>query len=774
MAVDADFSSSDQFTSNANPGDRWQAQIEAHKAKNEYMQAAEVLAAAIEAEPQVKHYYWQLGLMQLLAGAEEDAQVTWMFAITSDDSESTASDTQELVRVLSQEAQRQEHKQEWLQAILVRQYIHQIDPTDLTNLLALIRLNIKQNALEQELLTTTTEQLVAQSPSQQGNPPLLPEHIGNQILHTLKALLNYVTPDRPILDFISSCLPYLKLNVTDRQTGLLLLLQASDKVGFSLKQFAIAITLIEFCLDLAPDNLIAWSYLAQFHQNIGQFEPGLAAARTQYEKSQTLVDRLSASHMLLRGLLGAGGHWQEALRTFQNHLKMTAELVAAQPQDLERIDVTRLMTTSFFTPYIKDEPAQTRPLQNQLMALCTANIHRYAQAAVQKYATGFKARAVNDTYRRSDRRLKIGYLSSGFWQHSVGWLARWLIKNHDRDRFDLHGYFLDYRQGQDPLQEWYVKQMDHCYLQGVDGEGDTLTISNRIFADEIDILIDLDSITLDTTCEIMAMKPAPLQATWLGLDGSGLPTIDYFIADHYSLPAEADQYYQEKIWRLPHSFIAVDGFEAAVPTIHRQDFGIPAEAVVYLTAQVGLKRHPDTLQRQLEIIKAVPNSYLAIKGLADNASMTKLCQEMAAAMEISYDRLVFLPLSATEAEHRANLTIADVVLDTYPYNGATTTLETLWMGIPIVTRVGKQFSARNAYSLMVNAGISAGIAWSDREYVEWGIRLGSDLALRQQVCWQLRQSRHSQPLWDSKQFTRDMEAAYINMWQQKWQGDETN
>jgi predicted O-linked N-acetylglucosamine transferase (SPINDLY family) len=298
------------------------------------------------------------------------------------------------------------------------------------------------------------------------------------------------------------------------------------------------------------------------------------------------------------------------------------------------------MTAAFFAPYIEDEPVQNRSLQNQFMAVCAANVKQYAQEAVQKYAAGFKERATHEQYRSADRRLRIGYLSSSLWQHSVGWLARWLIKNHDRDRFSIYGYFLDYRQGRDPLQEWYLQQMDHYYLQGVDDSGDALAVCDRIFQDEIDILIDLDSITLDTTCEIMAIKPAPVQATWLGLDASGLPTIDYFIADPYSLPAEAEQYYAEKIWRLPHTFIAVDGFESAVPTLRRQDLGIPADAVVYLTAQTGFKRHPNTIQLQLEILKAVPNSYLAIKGMADRNALNKLFTNLATEMGISGDRLV--------------------------------------------------------------------------------------------------------------------------------------
>jgi predicted O-linked N-acetylglucosamine transferase (SPINDLY family) len=111
------------------------------------------------------------------------------------------------------------------------------------------------------------------------------------------------------------------------------------------------------------------------------------------------------------------------------------------------------------------------------------------------------------------------------------------------------------------------------------------------------------------------------------------------------------------------------------------------------------------------------------------------------------------------------LGIADVVLDTYPYNGATTTLETLWMGIPLVTRVGEQFAARNSYTMMMNIGITEGIAWTDEEYVEWGIRFGKDEALRRQVAWKLRQSRKTSPLWNAQQFVRDMEQAYEQMWQ---------
>jgi predicted O-linked N-acetylglucosamine transferase (SPINDLY family) len=359
--------------------------------------------------------------------------------------------------------------------------------------------------------------------------------------------------------------------------------------------------------------------------------------------------------------------------------------------------------------------------------------------------------------------MKIGYLSHCMSRHSVGWLARWLIRHHDRSQFSLHGYFINEKKN-DPMFGWYLGQMDQAYCLSVQASNDSENLADLIHRDNIDILVDLDSLTLDVSCHILSLKPAPVQVTWLGWDAAGLPAIDYFIADPYVLPDWAQEHYSEKIWRLPQTYIAIDGFETDVPSLRRDQLDIPADAVIYLSAQKGYKRHADTVRLQMKILREVPNSYFLIKGQADQDSIKRFFEAIALAEGVSPDCLRFLPEVALEEIHRANLAIADVVLDTYPYNGATTTLETLWMGIPLVTRVGETFSARNSYTMLMNVGVTEGIAWSAEEYVEWGIRLGKDEALRQQVHWKLRQSRHTAPLWNAKQFTREMEKAYQQMW----------
>jgi predicted O-linked N-acetylglucosamine transferase (SPINDLY family) len=348
----------------------------------------------------------------------------------------------------------------------------------------------------------------------------------------------------------------------------------------------------------------------------------------------------------------------------------------------------------------------------------------------------------------------------------VGWLARWIYEHHDRSQFQIFTYFVATPPIADPLQQWYYDRSDGTYFPSAKGSGEEIfRMAERVYQDKIDILIDLDSLTLDGSCELMSLRAAPIQATWLGWDASSVPTIDYFLADPYVLPDDAQDYYQETIWRLPQTYIAVAGFEAGVPSLRRDRLDIPHDAVVFYSAQKGYKRHPDTVRRQMRIIQAVPDSYFLVKGLSDQSGIRDSFTEIAAQEGVAADRLRFLPPTVSEEVHRADMAIADVILDTYPYNGATTTLEALWMGIPIVTQVGQQFFARYSYTMLKNAGIATGIATTADEYVAWGIRYGTDAALRREVSWQLKQSRQTAPLWQPERFTRHLESAYREMWQ---------
>ena len=728
--------------------EQWQQQAHQCLIRGNYTQAASYYERLLLAEPDVKSHYWYLGLVLLLQGQDVEAQTTWLMAMMEGEPEQVEEWTAQLSRVLQEEATRREALKDDSIAWAIRQQIQEICPTDINNLLHLIQLAISLETYTGEELTELgVLEILRAEPRVALDWELL--------MSVLQHSLDYAPCHPSGLELAEACLAFIQ----EQAQGLRfvnIVLRAAVDICFFKKRADISASLVQLGLRLDAKQPELLRHLSGFYQYLDQYEKAIETAKFLYSLSEGLPEKVSANHTVLRELMAAGGHWEEACAVLQRHKLLLEALIESQPRALHPVTITRLINSTFFFPYFEDFPRNFRQIQNQVAQLCQANIESYAKQQVERYRQGCRERQHQNA---TTKPLKIGYLSYCFRNHSVGWLARWLMQYHDRDRFQIHGYFMVCDPSNDSLHEWYVRQFSKAYKSK-----DVLEMAEQIYQDEIDILIDLDSMTLDLCCEVMALKPAPIQVTWLGWDASGIPSIDYFIADSYVLPDSAQEYYAEKIWRLPQSYIAVDGFEVGVPSIRRDDLDIESDAVVYLSTQRGYKRHLDTARLQMKIIKEVPNSYFLIKGDADEKSIKNLFTKIAEEVGVDSNRLRFLPTVPIEAIHRANLGIADVVLDTYPYNGATTTLETLWMCVPLVTRVGEQFAARNSYTMMMNAGITEGIAWTDEEYVEWGIRLGKDAALRQEISWKLRQSRQTSPLWNGKQFTREMEKAYEQMW----------
>ncbi|MBD2040334.1 O-linked N-acetylglucosamine transferase, SPINDLY family protein [Microcoleus sp. FACHB-672] len=731
-----------------------QQQIQQCLIEGNYNQAASFCEQAIEAEPEVKSHYWNLGLMLLLQGKEDEASTTWLLGMVEGDPNQVDQWTAELMQVLQAEAERREKLEDYSIAWLMRGHIREIQPSDINNLLHLIQLSIQQEKFSgEELKEWGVIELLQTEPPIALDPDLL--------LQVLRSVLKAAFLHPSSLELVEAALSY----VQESQRWMDILVPAAMEIAYSWRRPGIAARLGEFYRRIDGDNVELLRHLAAFYQNAGEYQQGIETAKLCYSLLEELPDKVFANNLILRGTITPGGYWEEACALSQHQESLLVSLVEAQPKSLSQLQVSRLFNSAnFFAPYIKDEPHKIRTLRNQVLQLGHANVEIYAQERIERY----RQRHLQRQLEPLTKPLKIGYLSSCLREHSVGWLARWVFQYHDRDRFQINTYFVNYQRNYDPLHEWYISKSDKIHYSINSWE-----IADQIHHDGIDILVDLDSLTVDISCEVMMLKSAPVQVTWLGWDASGVPTVDYFIADPYVLPESAQNYYTEKIWRLPETYLAIDGFEVGVPTIRRDQLNIPSDAVVYYCGQRGFKRHPDTARLQMQILKEVPNSYLLIKGIGDEDSLKSFFTQLAEEEGVDGDRLRFLPIVPLEAVHRANLGIADVVLDTYPYNGATTTMETLWMGIPMVTRVGEQFAARNSYTMMINAGIKEGIAWTNEEYIEWGILLGKDQALRQQISWKLRASRQTAPLWNAEKFTYEMEQAYEQMWRNYLQGSSS-
>ncbi|MDB9312739.1 O-linked N-acetylglucosamine transferase, SPINDLY family protein [Spirulina sp. CS-785/01] len=725
----------------------WQQQAQHCYQQGDYRQAAQYYEQAIEAAPQEKAYYWQYGLMLLCAGEVAEAQTAWLMAMLEGNPQQVEQWNLELIRHLEEAAQYHTQQAQYSLAQTLRQQIQEINPTDINNLLHLLQLAIHHKTYTgSEIAEWEMPELLTATPSPSINFDLL--------LATLSQVLQYAPLSPSSLDFAQASLPHIPPQQTF--STLTVLVNAATEIGHFRRRSDIAAKLIEIALQLAPNNADLVNLLAQFYQNSEQYEKGIEKARQYTTLVESLPDRVFASLGLLRALMNTGGHWQEAFSHFQEHQTLLQSLIEHPPETLTTVQVSILYQAYFFAPYFQDTPQTNRYYHNQIAQLCQANAAQLHQELYDKFQQNHKDRHLS---RKNKKKLKIGYISYCFKSHSVGWLARWLIQHHNREEFELYGYLITATEVEDDLTKWYIQQFDYLYQSK-----HFLQLAEAIHNDEIDILIELDSLTVDTTCRVISYQPAPLQITWLGWDASGVPTIDYYLADQYVLPENAEQYYQEKIIRLPQSYVAVDGFEVGVPTLRREDLNIEPDAVLFFSAQKGYKRHIDTIRLQLQIIKAVPTSYFIIKGVADAEQVKATFHQLAEEVGLDQNRLRFLDTDPTEMIHRANLSLMDVVLDTYPYNGATTTLETLWVGVPLVTQVGEQFSARNSYTMLMNAGVEEGIAWTDEEYIKWGIKLGTNAALRQQVTQKLRESRKTAPLWNGRQFTREVEQAYWQIW----------
>jgi predicted O-linked N-acetylglucosamine transferase (SPINDLY family) len=711
----------------------WQNEVKTALENNQYDIVSQFYEELIERETTEISYYWYLGLSYLLQDREEEAQATWLFVFTQGDEQETESWLLELSNILTTEANRQLELENLEVSWLIRKHLQEINPSYLDNLLHLTLVEIKLNRFDpQQLQEWQILELITQG------------SVNSQLLERVViAVIPYA--HEYTIELVRLSLPYLG----NSPELLNHVITVTRYFAFEKYQPIYSVDLAEAFLPLYPGNLYLIANLFWFYVSVPNYPRGIHLIKEFKNKSQTIDLEMFSQSLLFSGSLRAS-KWSDIPSICQEYKHLIKEFLEKKPQDIHPLVREALLTVMNPISYYEDNPKENRPLLNQIGSFFQETYKEMLGFQEEKFD---KPKQYNP-----DKKLKIGYIAQTLKRHPVGLLSRWTINYHNREQFDIHLYMVS--QSVDEItKQWFSNPLNKIYY----ATADSLATYRKIKEDNIDILVDLDSGTGSMVVQVIALKPAPIQVNWLGFDGCGLPAVDYLLADPYVLPENAQEYYQEKIWCLPDAFVAVDGFEIDIPTLRREDLDIDNDAIIYLSSQTAIKRNPAMIRLQMQIIKSVPNSYFLIQGLADDNSLWDLLCQIAAEVGVETNRIKMLPLYQTET-YRANLAIADVVLDTYPFNGGTTTLETLWMGIPLVVKVGQQWSSRNGYTLMMNAGITEGIAWSDEEYVQWGIKLGLDKNLREEVRWKLRKSRHTSPLWNTKQFTRNLETAYRQMW----------
>jgi predicted O-linked N-acetylglucosamine transferase (SPINDLY family) len=349
------------------------------------------------------------------------------------------------------------------------------------------------------------------------------------------------------------------------------------------------------------------------------------------------------------------------------------------------------------------------------------------------------------------RRIRIGYLSSDLWTHAVSMLTAELYELHDRSRVEVYAFSWS-REDESPLRARVVGAMDH-YIR-IDRMPDDAA-ARTIRSHEIDVLVDLHGLTQGARPGILAWRPAPVQVTWLGFPGpTAIPGIDYVIADAFVLPPGLEAHFTERPLRMPHTFQINDRRRVIGPPTGRAAHGLPADGFVFCSFNSTAKITPEMFAMWMRILRRVPDSVLWL--LAEEEDTRGNLAREAEAAGVPADRLVFAD-RVPQPDYLARFALADLFLDTAPFNAGTTASDALWAGLPLLTCAGRTFCSRMAGSLLHAVGLPELVTHSPADYEELAVALATDRARLAGLRRRLAENRDRSPLFDTPRFVRDYE-----------------
>jgi predicted O-linked N-acetylglucosamine transferase (SPINDLY family) len=358
---------------------------------------------------------------------------------------------------------------------------------------------------------------------------------------------------------------------------------------------------------------------------------------------------------------------------------------------------------------------------------------------------------------RAQLRCRIGFVSADFRTHATSMLLVQTLERLDRSRFEV----LLYSHGRDDgsaLRQRVVAAVDgfvEC------AEMSTAEQAQRIRDDGVAILVDLSGFTASTRLGVLALRPAPIQVLWLAYPSTtGSDFIDYVIGDPVLTPLDHADDFSEKIAQLPVCYEPTDELREHPDTSTRAEAGLPADAFVYACFNQSYKITEPVFSRWCRILQRVPHSVLWLLVPQPDIQAALLAQ--AAARGIAAERIVFAPF-VTPTEHLARLPLADLFLDTFPYGAHTTCSDALWMGLPVLTQVGRSFSARVAASLLGAVGLPELAVANEHDYEELAVRLSADAEARNAIRAHLNDNRLALPLFDNTRFSADLGALFARM-----------
>lgn len=495
-----------------------------------------------------------------------------------------------------------------------------------------------------------------------------------------------------------------------------------------------AIWCYQKALQLKPDHAQAYINMGHAFQSLGKSDEAIVCYRKVLEIEPECAEAYShLVHELQRTCA-----WQEleGLTATLDDLTKEALDNRTKPAEAPFFNITRLddLSRNF-------------------------GIARSWSSDIARQMSNFNIRFSSEDKKSSITKISVGYLSNDFRNHPVAHLIVRLFGLHDRDKFDIFCYSCGKDDGiyyREQIRQDCDKFVDVSNLSDAD-------VAKCIHDDDIEILVDLMGHTKNNRLGICALRPAPIQATYLGFPGtSGADFFDYIITDKIVTPEDHAPYYSENFAYLPHCYQVNDHAQAiSDKDWKRADFKLSEGVFVFCSFNHAYKIDSFMFDTWMKILHQVPESILWL--LLGNKIAEENLKREAEARGVRPERLIFAG-KLPKDEHLARLRLADLALDTRIYNGHTTTSDALWAGVPLITLQGNHFASRVSSSILTAVGLPELITYRLEEYQALALRLASNPTELKAVQRRLERNRLTEPLFDTPRFAKNLEKAYEKMW----------
>jgi protein O-GlcNAc transferase len=363
-------------------------------------------------------------------------------------------------------------------------------------------------------------------------------------------------------------------------------------------------------------------------------------------------------------------------------------------------------------------------------------------------------------------RIRVAYVSADYHEHPTAYLTAGLFEKHDRTRFEIHAISFG-PERTDPMRTRLKRSFDHFLDVSRRTDAEAAALIRSL---EIDIAIDLNGFTRDCRTRIFAQRPAPIQINYLGYPGTmGAPYLDYLIADREVVPEDQQSFFSERIIYLPDTYQANDStrfISEVIPS--RENVGLPTDAFVFCCFNKSYKITPQMFDVWMRLLARVPDSVLWL--FESDSSMCRNVRTEAAHRGVAPERVIFAPPLNLQ-DHLARHRLADLFLDTLPYNAHTTASDALWAGLPILTCCGRTFAGRVAASLLKAVDLPELITHSIEDYENLALTLANDRTLLESIKVKLLRNRNTSFLFDTDRFRHHIESAYETVWERQQRGD---